>query len=609
MKKLFVILTLTIFGLSVKAQNIYVLGDYIVHDWSQSGREKVAAVYKNGELLYTTPAYDRQVRPKTICCDSNENVYWMVNCSSYSEIWKNDQLIITTKDTNKSLGNMYLNNDTLYYAGCETIDGIPVAKIWKGENFTPYRTLGDGIHPSAICNFDKDQTTGIMYYCGYSCPDSINLPTVWSETALLYTLPSTMNYEAQEICIDHGNIFTFNKGQSLTYVSVYKNESQIYSSQSLYDTQLYNLCVQNDDWYTYMFGHVGDHAIFKNGNEVVLDFGYASSVDRNQPVTKIKCIGNDIYATGFLENNDGHTGTIWKNFELFQTIGHCTVVGDICYSVPPFPAEQSEWYYEIEDENGSITYQHLEYTADTTIGNERPKVIVRSNTQYDRGTIFTEVTHEYIYKKNGKVYWWNKDLEEFTTLYDFDAYVGDEWEIKVGTESLIMHVDAVENYEYEGKTYRMLRVSDENDLFSGNIVSGVGHLTSFFPERLMNRDKGYRVTGLRCYWVEGNLILKINRDDCDTIYAQLHNGIEEDGPSTGSGTLVVYPNPTDGYLVLETQSIASLQTQTYRITNLMGQTLLQGNITSETQQIDITRLPAGMYFISTNEQTVKFVVK
>jgi hypothetical protein len=41
----------------------------------------------------------------------------------------------------------------------------------------------------------------------------------------------------------------------------------------------------------------------------------------------------------------------------------------------------------------------------------------------------------------------------------------------------------------------------------------------------------------------------------------------------------------------------------------MGQTLLTGNISAETQQIDITNLPAGMYFISMGGQTVKFVVK
>ena len=125
----------------------------------------------------------------------------------------------------------------------------------------------------------------------------------------------------------------------------------------------------------------------------------------------------------------------------------------------------------------------------------------------------------------------------------------------------------------------------------------------------MNRGKNYRVTGLRCYWVEGNLIFKINRDDCDAIYAELHNGINEDGPSTGSGTFTVYPNPTDGILFVQTLRATSLPDKTYRITNLMGQTLLTGNISAETQQIDISNLPAGMYFISVGRQTVKFVVK
>jgi hypothetical protein len=41
----------------------------------------------------------------------------------------------------------------------------------------------------------------------------------------------------------------------------------------------------------------------------------------------------------------------------------------------------------------------------------------------------------------------------------------------------------------------------------------------------------------------------------------------------------------------------------------MGQTLLQGNITTETQQINIESLPAGMYFITIEKTTQKFVVR
>ena len=302
-----------------------------------------------------------------------------------------------------------------------------------------------------------------------------------------------------------------------------------------------------------------------------------------------------------------------QNKMMYQNKSYINKI-ELTYLVTENPREPllpdfCEWFYEIENENGSTTYQHLEYASDTTIGTQRPKIIIRSNTQYDRETILTEVTHEYIYEENGIVYWWNKDLEEFTTLYDLTANVGDEWEIKVGTESLTMHVDAVENYEYDGKTYRMLRVSDENGLFSGDIVCGVGHLTSFFPERLMNQGKGYRVTGLRCYWVEGNLIFKIDRDDCDAIYAELHNGIEEDDPSTGSGTFTIYPNPANNILFVQTLRATSLPAETYRITNLMGQTVLSGNITAENQQINIANLAEGMYFISVGKQTMKFVVK
>ncbi len=272
--------------------------------------------------------------------------------------------------------------------------------------------------------------------------------------------------------------------------------------------------------------------------------------------------------------------------------------------------EGAEWYYEILNDDGSTTYQHLECVGDTLIerAGKRPKVIVRSNTHYNRDTI-TEVTHEYVYEENGKVYWWNKDLQEFTTLYDLTANTGDEWEIKVGNESLIMHVDTVESVEYEGNAFTILRVSDVEGLFSGNIVCGIGHLTSFFPERLMTRDKRYRVEGMRCYWINGELVFKYGERDCDEIYIQLHDGVDENGPSTGSGTFAVYPNPAAGVLFVETQNFASLPDQTYRITNLMGQTLLQGTLTAENQQIDITDLPSGMYFISVDGQTVKFVVR
>ena len=74
--------------------------------------------------------------------------------------------------------------------------------------------------------------------------------------------------------------------------------------------------------------------------------------------------------------------------------------------------------------------------------------------------------------------------------------------------------------------------------------------------------------------------------------------------------LVVYPNPTNGILFVETHGRASQRTdQSYRITNLMGQILQIGSIMGDSQSLDVSALPAGMYLLTIDGATVKFVVK
>ena len=72
-------------------------------------------------------------------------------------------------------------------------------------------------------------------------------------------------------------------------------------------------------------------------------------------------------------------------------------------------------------------------------------------------------------------------------------------------------------------------------------------------------------------------------------------------------TVTLYPNPANNILIVETRHGTSLPNQTYRITNIMGQTLLQGSINAEIQQINIASLPAGLYFLSVGNTTQKFV--
>ncbi len=323
--------------------------------------------------------------------------------------------------------------------------------------------------------------------------------------------------------------------------------------------------------------------------------------------------GNHPYDWNWIEGIGSNFGLLYsiQAFPLDGSAYHLGEVyqnGELIYRDPYFINEPSspEWYYEIQNENGSITYQYMYQAGDTVVQDEPTHILVKINTLYDKG-LHEEITHEYVYERDGKLYWWNKTLEVFTVLYDYEAEVGDYWEIIVGTRPIDMHVDAVEEIEYEGKTYRMLHVSDVDGIFSGDIVCGIGHLTSFFPERLMDNGDGIRVDGLRCYWIEDELVFKIGDEDCDAIYSEVH-GVEEDGPSTGSGTFTVYPNPTNGIIAIQ-HSAFSIHHSEFQIANLMGQTVLSGNINAENQQIDVSSLPQGMYFITFAGETRKFVVR
>ena len=74
--------------------------------------------------------------------------------------------------------------------------------------------------------------------------------------------------------------------------------------------------------------------------------------------------------------------------------------------------------------------------------------------------------------------------------------------------------------------------------------------------------------------------------------------------------LLYYPNPTNGTITLESPNTLLQQEQPlmYRITNTTGQTLILGQIVSQKQQIKVSDLSAGMYFITIGETTGKLFI-
>ena len=79
---------------------------------------------------------------------------------------------------------------------------------------------------------------------------------------------------------------------------------------------------------------------------------------------------------------------------------------------------------------------------------------------------------------------------------------------------------------------------------------------------------------------------------CDSVIGltlMVLEGVEEDGPSTSSGTFVVWPNPTTGILHIEADAIDKVE-----VCDLMGQIVLTAK---KVETVDIGALDKGIYFL------------
>ena len=87
------------------------------------------------------------------------------------------------------------------------------------------------------------------------------------------------------------------------------------------------------------------------------------------------------------------------------------------------------------------------------------------------------------------------------------------------------------------------------------------------------------------------------------------NAVNGDGiDEINDEDLVIYPNPSKGILFVKTCHGASLQSE-YRIINILGETISSGKISSETQKVDVSNLPDGIYLLKIHDKFLKFVIE
>ena len=148
-----------------------------------------------------------------------------------------------------------------------------------------------------------------------------------------------------------------------------------------------------------------------------------------------------------------------------------------------------------------------------------------------------------------------------------------------------------EGSPYEVIAYRIGRVDNSGEFIVIDQLSANVHLGKYDMD-LFDGDYGIVAAVFNDSKRDYEELAFSNRSDNGIV------DIAEVGPSTGSGTFFVYPNPAKDRVTIE-------GTGTLTITNTLGQTILTREIDGKTT----VELPQGMYFVKLGETTRKIVVE
>ncbi|MBR0540330.1 MAG: T9SS type A sorting domain-containing protein [Bacteroidales bacterium] len=365
MKKSLLSLTLMLALASMAmAQDVYTSG-YCTNEagyW-------VAAVYKNGELLYSTsPNATLDHDPGSVLYLDGD-VYWVDNCNTsdndynYGDVFRNGERWLSNPVGSQSFIRVLFTDGTDVYAGGNIlIDGVLSPVIWKNDNAEPYLVFNSG-ESGAV--YHAVMVDGVIFACGvkYVGSGSVRVGAVWGQDAG-ELLSFGMDDIPMSIAVYNGDIYT-------AVTNVNSHEGKVYANSQ----ELFTLASS---------GHV---------TSIVVDAGdiYASGIDLTSYNEKIWKNGNllhekyspwgvpDLAANSegvYYAVNGGGTPQVWKDGQLLHTNENCDIIWGIavdteCHQDSPltlpffdgFENGQTDWtcmgQWDVDQHNdGEASYWH-----------------------------------------------------------------------------------------------------------------------------------------------------------------------------------------------------------------------------------------------------------
>ena len=333
MKKLFIFIFSMLVVTDMMAQDIYTVG-YIT---STTTGNHVATLYKNGSKVKGGGDYYNRHTESDAVTFFRDTVYWVENCMDtagnkymYGDILRGDgtRYLSNIYDGGTHINALFHSNINLFAAGTKKIDGVTTAVLWRDNDPTPLRIMGNKIHSSyAYCGtilYDdtKDVTWAITG--GVQYDDTSYHGVIWKSASVLYTLPNR-TYVYGVACYQ-GNVYSVGISNENGYrvAKVWKNASEFYTlTSSTTNARAWSISIDAGD--IYVCGWEGTTLkVWKNGT--VLHSHSAGSSNMYAVVAN----NSGVYYAG----HDHNVGKVWKDGTEQYTINDCKEIKDMCVVEP-----------------------------------------------------------------------------------------------------------------------------------------------------------------------------------------------------------------------------------------------------------------------------------
>jgi len=207
------------------------------------------------------------------------------------------------------------------------------------------------------------------------------------------------------------------------------------------------------------------------------------------------------------------------------------------------------WYYGFSDQFWKEGYIEIQYIGDSIIEQKKCKILQEKIISYD--FLFQDAdtsigSTEITYYDSSIVYFYK--FHKFFKIFDFNASVGDSWEIPSflfssgGTCDTIASVivDSVGTTIINSDTLRYLKLNIKTGSqfgYQGPVIEMIGSLRFMYPNYISCVADAGGGNGLRCYR-DDNFYYKRGTKECDWLPTGIHD-------ASFSTVINLLPNPVE----------------------------------------------------------------